>query len=79
MTPRIKLTPYRQEVKVNGAWVYRIWLVTEEQTRHLGCAQRTHYGIWSAVFFHPCSSEVMKRLTPSLRTVRPTVAVALGL
>lgn len=79
MTPRIKLTPYRKEGKVNGAWVYRIWLVTVEQERHLGFAQRTPSGIWSAVFSNPSSSEVIKRLTPSLRAVRPTVAVALRL
>lgn len=79
MTPRIKLLPYRQESKVNGAWVYEIMLVTSEQERRLGFASKTADGLWSCVFSHPSSSEVIKRLTPTLRTVRRSVSVAIGI
>lgn len=79
MTPRIKLLPYRKEGKVNGAWVYEIMLVTSEQERRLGFASKTADGLWSCVFSHPSSSEVIKRLTPTLRTVRCSVSIAIGI
>jgi hypothetical protein len=79
MTPRIKLLPYRQEGKVNGAWVYEIILVTSEQERRLGFASKTAEGLWSCVFSHPSSSEVIKRRTPTLRTVRCSVSIAIGI
>ena len=77
MKPRIKLTPYYDELKVNGAWVREIWLVTDEQTRRLGFASKKANGLWSAVFSHPSSSEVIKRICPTFRTVKTVVSVAL--
>ena len=79
MMPRIKLTAYKQEGRVNGAWVREIWLVTSEQVRTLGFVSKTAEQHWSAVFIDPSSSAVIKRRCPSLRAARAAVAVALGL
>ena len=79
MTPRIKLLPYRKEGKVNGAWVYEIILVTSEQERRLGFASKTAEGLWSCVFSHPSSSEVIKILVRYYGWIRRVVARAIGI
>jgi hypothetical protein len=79
MTPRIKLLPYRQEGKVNGAWVYEIILVTSEQERRLGFASKTEQRLWSVVFSNPSSSQVIKSLTPYQCHINTLVARAIGI
>lgn len=79
MTPRIKLLPYRREGKVNGAWVYEIMLVTSEQERRLGFASKTAEGLWSCVFSHPSSSEVIKILVRYYGWIRGVTARSIGI
>lgn len=79
MTPRIKITPYKDEDQVNGHWVHRIWLVTDEQTRHLGFASKTVDGTWRGYFSDPSSSQVLRLTAPTFRAVRAVVASAIGI
>lgn len=85
MTPRIRLVPYKEGGKVDGAYLYQIWLVRGKDTHFLGFATRTRnvWGtrrhVWELVFSDPCRPKLIHRTAPRLNTVRIIVAATLNI
>ena len=85
MTPRIRLTPYKKGGKVDGAWLYQIWLVRGKNVDFVGFAKRIRrvwadrpYG-WSVVCSHPARPKLVRAFAPKLRDVRLVVADTLNI